>query len=248
MPQIKHSWFWVVPIWARASEASECSNGYNPKSTVLYLRHLSTVRNNLFLNSELAAMLVCRRIWRVYIEFIWRLRAFSSPFVLGIVSYGRTTIIHCYFIAIIFAGPLGRYLNTRHSGLVIKQFPRDPANVNAWKTMGDPYMETLFPLTSQPEVDTSAHWPCVYQVSTLKPLQLFRKMCKYFFINDKIVQPIKVCQAMLFRYSYRKRKMAELFANTGDPNRTLHFALHCLTINLFGVSRLRWLKWTAFIW
>ena len=25
-------------------------NGYNPNSTVLYLEHLSTVRNNLFLN------------------------------------------------------------------------------------------------------------------------------------------------------------------------------------------------------
>ena len=32
--------------------ARSCSNGYNPNSTVLYLRHLSTVWNNLFLNSK----------------------------------------------------------------------------------------------------------------------------------------------------------------------------------------------------
>ena len=34
----------------------------------------------------------------------------------GAVSYARTTIIHGYFIAITFAGSLGRYLNTRPSG------------------------------------------------------------------------------------------------------------------------------------
>ena len=50
MPQIKHSWVWVVPIWTLARCARSCSNGYNPNSTVLYLGHLSTVRNNLFLN------------------------------------------------------------------------------------------------------------------------------------------------------------------------------------------------------
>ena len=31
-------------------------------------------------------------------------------------------------------------LNTRPIGLVIKQHPRDPANVNAWKNMCDPYI------------------------------------------------------------------------------------------------------------
>ena len=30
-------------------------------------------------------------------------------------------------------------LNTRPIGLVFKQHPRDPANVNAWKNMCDPF-------------------------------------------------------------------------------------------------------------
>ena len=38
--------------------ARSCSNGYNPNPTVLYLRHLSTVRNNLFLNSNTPARVV----------------------------------------------------------------------------------------------------------------------------------------------------------------------------------------------
>ena len=33
MPRIKYSWAWVVSIWALASAARECSNGYNPGST-----------------------------------------------------------------------------------------------------------------------------------------------------------------------------------------------------------------------
>ena len=32
-------------------------------------------------------------------------------------------------------------LNTRPIGLVFKQHPRDPANVNAWKNMCDPYIQ-----------------------------------------------------------------------------------------------------------
>ena len=44
MPQIKHSWVWVVSIWALARCARSCSNGYNLNSTVLYLRHLSIAR------------------------------------------------------------------------------------------------------------------------------------------------------------------------------------------------------------
>ena len=89
---------------------------------------------------ELATMLVCRRVWRVYMEFIWSFRAFSSQFAVWIVSYARPTIIHGCFIEITFAGSLGRYLNTRPSGLMFKQLPLDPANVNAWKAMGDPYI------------------------------------------------------------------------------------------------------------
>ena len=55
------------------------------------------------------------------------------------VKYARITITHVCFIALTLAGSLGRCLNTRPIGLVFKQHPRDPANVNAWNNMSDPY-------------------------------------------------------------------------------------------------------------
>ena len=50
---------------------------------------------------------------------------------------------------------------------------------------------------------------------------------------------------MWFRYSWRK--IAELFANSGDPDQMPHsvasdLGLHCLPITLLGVSRLQWVK------
>ena len=40
--------------------------------------------------------------------------------------------------------------------------------------------------------------------------------------------------------------MAKLFANSGDPEQTLHsasdLALHCLLVTLLGVSRLQWVN------
>ena len=50
---------------------------------------------------------------------------------------------------------------------------------------------------------------------------------------------------MIFTYSLRK--MAELFANSGDPDQMPHSAasdlgLHYLPITLLRVSRLQWVK------
>ena len=47
--------------------------------------------------------------------------------------------------------------------------------------------------------------------------------------------------------SYSERKMVEVFANSGDPDQTLHSAasdlgLHCLPITLSRVSRLQWVN------
>ena len=55
------------------------------------------------------------------------------------VKYARITITHVCFIALTLAKSLGRCLNSRPLGLVFKQLPRDPANVNAWKNMCDFY-------------------------------------------------------------------------------------------------------------
>ena len=43
------------------------------------------------------------------------------------------------------------------------------------------------------------------------------------------------------------RKMAKLFANSGDPDQMPHSAasdlgLHCLPVDLCGVSRLQWVN------
>ena len=45
--------------------------------------------------------------------------------------------------------------------------------------------------------------------------------------------------------------MAELFANSGDPDQTQHSAasdlgLHCLPNTLLGISRLQWVKVKTF--
>ena len=47
------------------------------------------------------------------------------------------------------------------------------------------------------------------------------------------------------RFTYSLRKMAKLFANSGDPDQTPRSAasdlgLHCLPITLLRVSRLQW--------
>ena len=68
---------------------------------------------------------------------------FQCEFGWNKVKYARITITHVCFIALTLAGSLGRCLNTRPIGLVFKQHPRDPANVNAWKNMCDPYILSL---------------------------------------------------------------------------------------------------------
>ena len=58
-------------------------------------------------------------------------RHFQRCLSLDQVKYARITITHVWFIALTLAGSLGRCLNTRPNGLVFKQLPQDPANVNA---------------------------------------------------------------------------------------------------------------------
>ena len=48
-------------------------------------------------------------------------------------------------------------------------------------------------------------------------------------------------------FTYILRKMAKLFANSGDPDQTPHSAasdlgLYCLPITLLRVSRLQWVN------
>ena len=47
------------------------------------------------------------------------------------VNFARIMMTHVCYIALTLAGSLGRCLNTRPNGLVFKQLPWDPANVDA---------------------------------------------------------------------------------------------------------------------
>ena len=47
------------------------------------------------------------------------------------VNYARITITYVCLIALSLAGSPRRCLKTGHNSLVFKQFPREPANVNA---------------------------------------------------------------------------------------------------------------------
>ena len=58
-------------------------------------------------------------------------RRFQQGLCSNQVKHARITITHVCFIALTLAGSLGRCLNTRPYGLVFKQLPWDPANVNA---------------------------------------------------------------------------------------------------------------------
>ena len=55
------------------------------------------------------------------------------------------------------------------------------------------------------------------------------------------------------RFTYSLRKMAKLFANSGDPDQTPHSAasdlgLHCLPSTLLRVSQLQWVKGKNLLW
>ena len=60
-------------------------------------------------------------------------QGFQSALGWNHVKYARITITHVCFIALTLVRSLRWCLNTRPNGLMFKQLPRDPANVNAWK-------------------------------------------------------------------------------------------------------------------
>ena len=58
-------------------------------------------------------------------------RCFQWAFGWNQIKYARITITHVCFISLTLAGSFWRCLNTWPNGLVFKQLPWDPANVNA---------------------------------------------------------------------------------------------------------------------
>ena len=98
-------------------------------------------------------------------------RRFQCGLCRNQVKYARITITHVCFIALTLAGSLGRCLNTRPNGLVFKQLPRDPANVNEWKNMCDPYSGLqilLHGVISLPDATSYDNWS--YRVITFTKL------------------------------------------------------------------------------
>ena len=81
----------VTQVWPIALHfircARSCSNGYNPNSTVFYLRHLSTVRNNLFIKYTVA------NFWRYPIR---RRVAYASALELNFWVHYENTPIQIY--------------------------------------------------------------------------------------------------------------------------------------------------------
>ena len=75
-------------------------------------------------------------------DILMFLQRFQCEFGWNRGKYARITIINFCFIALTLTWSLGRCLNTPPIGLVFKQLPRDPANVNVWKNMCDPYKNT----------------------------------------------------------------------------------------------------------
>ena len=65
---------------------------------------------------------------------------FRWAFCWNQVKYAWITITHVCFIVLTLARSPGRCLNTRPNGLVFKQLPRDPENVNTRKNVCDPYI------------------------------------------------------------------------------------------------------------
>ena len=49
-----------------------------------------------------------------------------------------------FFIVLTLAGSFGRCVNIRPDGLMFKQLHLNPANVNAYKSMYDPYITKWF--------------------------------------------------------------------------------------------------------
>ena len=70
---------------------SKCSNGYNPNSTVLYLRHLSTVRNNLFLK-EYSALLDAQEVLWFLIEHNLPIHTLYKPFIELCIRLGAANL------------------------------------------------------------------------------------------------------------------------------------------------------------
>ena len=91
-------------------------------------------------------------VYRGYIVFAFSVIMFVCLLVCLIcwfvgwiqVKYARIMITHVCFIALTLAVSLGRCLTTQPDGLMFKQLPQDPANLNACKNMCDPYIFNRF--------------------------------------------------------------------------------------------------------
>ena len=75
-----------------------------------------------------------------------------------------------------------------------------------------------------------------------KPLRL-NKLSYTFYWKS----PFSILGMSGYTYRYSKRKLVELFSNSGDPDQTPRSAasdlgLHCLLVTRLGVSSLQWLN------
>ena len=144
-------WKWVL-IWQYLKRALICLHGITWE--------IVAARNDqyvyVFVRENVARILT---LWRCYDVRSLTLAPFclekTSVAKMAVFSVGfwleagkklcknnnHTCLFHCIKT---LAGSLRRCLNTRPHSLVFKQLPREPANVNAWKNMCDPYIFSFF--------------------------------------------------------------------------------------------------------
>ena len=109
-------------------------------------------RSNVFVRRK---PVIKRRYFKV-------LAAFSVALWLESGKYARITITHvCLFPCINTCGFLGRCLNTWHYSPMFKQLPRDPLNVNAWKTCVVP-IYTIYACIRCLEVGYVLEWNSIH--------------------------------------------------------------------------------------
>ena len=119
-------------------------------------------------------------IWRKKRDILMFKRCFQCGLGWNQVKYARIMITHVCFITLILAGSLGRCLNTRPDVIVFKQLPVDLVNVNAWKTICDPYFPLCF-----------SHVEC----NMIKS--------KYYAIHYPTLVSVFTCQKNSEMFSYR---------------------------------------------
>ena len=134
-----------------------------------------------------------------FMKKLWVIELFWFHFWLGLIwwlkagKYARKMIMQVCFIAISLDWCSRRSWNTQPSGLVFKQHPRYPANVNVWKNRYDPY--TLLQCISM-------HYMCTYFMGCCFHYMNFNSIQCVISINIITCISITLNRVLMFYWIY----------------------------------------------